>query len=188
MNKIFLTSDWHFNHDKDFIWQARGFNSVDEMNNEIIKRHNSVVAKDDDVYVLGDLCMGTDLIANKNLIEQLNGKIHIVLGNHDTNNRIGMYHSCKNIVEFCGYATLFKFKGYNFHFSHWPTDTSNDDSDKPIKARLINICGHSHATNKYADLIIGKYSYHVEMDANNCYPVLLDKIIEDLLFMNSQQK
>ena len=34
-------------HDKEFIWGARGFNSVDEMNIEIVKRWNSVVAPED---------------------------------------------------------------------------------------------------------------------------------------------
>ena len=55
MGKIFITSDWHLNHSQPFIWQARGFNSVEEMNSELIRRHNKLVTADDDVYVLGDL-------------------------------------------------------------------------------------------------------------------------------------
>ena len=180
---IWICSDWHFSHDKEFVWKDRGFSSVGEMNNEIVKRHNSVVAEDDDVYVLGDLTMGSDIEANKVLIESLNGRIHIVLGNHDTPKRIEMYESCENVFEICGYAALKKYKKYNFHLSHWPTNTSNNDMDKPIKACLINICGHVHTTDKYADLVTGKYSYHVEMDANDCYPTSLDKIIEDLEFL-----
>ena len=72
MRKVFIVSDWHLSHNQPFIWQARGFNSVEEMNEQLIKRHNEVVTAEDDVYVLGDLCMGTDLITNKNLIEQFN--------------------------------------------------------------------------------------------------------------------
>ena len=107
---IWFCSDWHFSHDKDFVWKARGFNSVAEMNEEIIKRHNSVVAEDDDVYVLGDLCMSGDLAANKSFIEQLNGRIHVVFGNHCTANRQKMYLECKNVVEICGYSTMVKYK------------------------------------------------------------------------------
>ena len=55
MANIWLTSDWHFNHDKEFVWKARGFESVHEMNQAIIERHNSKVEDEDDVYVLGDL-------------------------------------------------------------------------------------------------------------------------------------
>ena len=55
------------------------------MNQEIIKRWNSVVSKNDIVYHLGDFAFG-----NKNFIEsivnQLNGKIYLILGNHDGTN------------------------------------------------------------------------------------------------------
>ena len=50
MGKVFVTSDWHLNHLQLFIWQARGFNSVEEMNSELIRRHNKLVTADDDVY------------------------------------------------------------------------------------------------------------------------------------------
>ena len=49
MGKIWLTSDWHLHHDKDFILQPRGFSSAEEMNQEILERHNSLV-DDNDIY------------------------------------------------------------------------------------------------------------------------------------------
>ena len=55
---IFCTSDLHLGHDKDFVVQARGFETVEEMNAEIIRRWNERVYPDDDVYVLGDLTLG----------------------------------------------------------------------------------------------------------------------------------
>ncbi len=176
---IFLTSDWHFNHDQPFVWEARGFKSIDEMNAEIIKRHNSVVAPDDDVYVLGDLCMSGNLAENKNFIESLNGRIHVVLGNHCTANRQKMYEVCKNVVEICGYATMLKYKKYSFYLSHFPTNTGNydDDDDRGLKGRIINLCGHLHSPNAYVDMEQGRVSYHVEMDAHDCYPISIEEII-----------
>ena len=38
MSNIWLISDTHLNHDREFIWKARGFSSVEEMNNAIIER------------------------------------------------------------------------------------------------------------------------------------------------------
>ena len=55
---IWLTSDWHFGHDREFIWKARGFASIEDMNEYIITAHNTMVNPDDDVYVLGDLMLG----------------------------------------------------------------------------------------------------------------------------------
>ena len=37
---VFLTSDLHFNHDREFVWKVRGFDSVQEMNEAIIKNIN----------------------------------------------------------------------------------------------------------------------------------------------------
>ena len=177
MGKIWLTSDLHFNHDKDFIWQARGFNSVYEMNETIIKNWNSVVDADDDVYVLGDLMLG-DCESGIKMIKQLKGNIHVVLGNHDTVNRVNLYKDYYNIVEVV-YATTIKFKGYSFYLSHYPTLTSNHDSDKPLKAKVISLCGHSHYLNKFKDMDKGMI-YHVEQESHNNTPVLLETIIEDL--------
>ena len=66
-------------HDKEFIWGARGFNSVDEMNIEIVKRWNSVVAPEDTVYHLGDVAMGG--LENLEWVNNLNGTIHFIRGN-----------------------------------------------------------------------------------------------------------
>lgn len=178
---IWFCSDWHFSHDKDFVWKARGFNSVAEMNEEIIKRHNSVVAEDDDVYVLGDLCMSGDLVANKSFIEQLNGRIHVVFGNHCTANRQKMYLECDNVIEVCGYSTMVKYKKYSFYVSHFPSNTGNyDDDGRGLKGRIINLCGHIHTTNEFEDMDRGQLSYHVEMDAHDCYPTSAEEIIVTL--------
>ena len=54
MNKIWFTSDLHFCHDREFIYGPRGFKSVHEMNDAIIKNFNDTVAWDDDLFILGD--------------------------------------------------------------------------------------------------------------------------------------
>lgn len=69
---IFLSSDYHLNHNKDFIYKARGFECVEDMNEEIVKRHNEVVRWDDDIYLLGDLMLMNDEEGIKYL-RRLNG-------------------------------------------------------------------------------------------------------------------
>ena len=58
MSRIWLTSDTHFGHDKEFVWQARGFNNITEMNQTIVKNWNSVVDHEDTVYLLSDVMLG----------------------------------------------------------------------------------------------------------------------------------
>ena len=40
MSNIWLISDTHLGHNKEFVWKARGFDSVWDMNNAIIERWN----------------------------------------------------------------------------------------------------------------------------------------------------
>lgn len=176
MSKIWVTSDWHFGHQKDFIYAPRGFNSAEEMSEEIIKRHNEVVAPDDIVYFLGD-AMLNDNECGCRCIEQLNGKIHMIRGNHDTNSRIELYKNLSNVTSAGNVAEIIKYKGYNFYLSHYPTLTSNHDEEKPLKTKVINLCGHAHVPHYLADIDKGLI-FHVEMDAHDCYPWDLDEIIE----------
>lgn len=169
----------HFNHNKDFIYEARGFQTVEEMNVEIIKRHNEVVAPEDTVYVLGDLCMGTEIERNKQLIESLNGNLKIILGNHDSENRIKMYAECANVIKVCGYATMLKYRKYNFYLSHFASLTDNYTDGKSLKTKMPCICGHTHTTNFATDMDKGLI-FHCEVDTNNCYPWNIDDIIEKL--------
>ena len=53
--KIFFTSDLHFGHENVLRFDNRPFETVEEMDDELIKRWNDKVAKGDLVYVLGDL-------------------------------------------------------------------------------------------------------------------------------------
>lgn len=178
---IFLTSDLHFNHDREFVWKVRGFTSVQEMNETIVKNWNSVVNPDDDVYVLGDLCLGggtpSALLANKKLIESLNGRLHIIRGNHDTNPRVIMYGQCANVVDEIKWADMLNYKGYHFYLSHFPTLTGNLEKES-LKQCTCNLFGHTHQTsNFHLDM---PFMYHVGVDSHNCYPVSLDDIIQEM--------
>lgn len=176
MSKIWLTSDWHFGHDKEFVWKVRGYNSIQEMNEGIIAKHNSLVEPDDIVYCLGDCVLGD--INNVNNITELNGQIKIIRGNHCTDRRVEAYKILPN-VEYIGWAEMIKYQGYHFYLSHYPTLTSNMDEGAPLKARVLNLYGHSHANDKFQDMSKG-LMYHVGMDSHNCYPISLDSIIEEI--------
>lgn len=94
---IFIVSDLHLGHDKSFIYGARGFESIEEMNETIIRKWNEVVSEEDDVYVLGDSVMGPEV--NLQMLRRLNGWLHIVRGNHCTDTRWNFYLRLPNVVE-----------------------------------------------------------------------------------------
>lgn len=178
MGKIFITSDLHFCHDRDFVWKARGFNSIEEMNETIVKRFNEKVSPEDTVYILGDIMLNNNEEGEKYL-SQLNGELHIILGNHDTASRIEIYK--KYAVEVV-YATTLKYKKKSFYLSHYPTLTGNGDDPKVV----INLHGHTHQTTAFTEGY--GFMYHVGMDSNMCYPISLDEILENLKDKNGGRK
>jgi calcineurin-like phosphoesterase family protein len=171
MPEIWFTSDTHLGHNKDFVWTPRGFNSIEGMNEAIIERWNSVVKYNDIVYHLGDVMLGNNEEGLK-LLSQLNGNIILALGNHDTDTRVQLFKTIKNIKDIqMGYRI--KVGKKTFILSHYPQLVANGDDKKPI----YSIHGHTHSQNKWSDI---PHAYNVNMDAHNCTPVNLNTIIEDI--------
>lgn len=82
MSKKFYISDWHYGHKNVLGFDNRPFTSIEQMNEELIRRWNSVVSDGDLVYILGDMFWCTPKIAAP-IMEQLNGQKILVKGNHD---------------------------------------------------------------------------------------------------------
>lgn len=172
---IYVTSDLHFGHDRIYVVNSRGFKTVEEHDQEIINNWNSTITDDDNVYILGD-CMLVDSEHGAECLAQLKGKKHLIRGNHDTDNKLEYY---KNLgIDYCGYATVIKYKHYHFYLSHYPTLCSNY-SDSGLRNCMINLCGHTHTTDRFIDMDKGLI-YHCELDAHDNTPIALDNIIEDL--------
>lgn len=178
----FFTSDLHFCHDKDFVYAARGFESIDEMNTEIVRRWNERVMPDDDVYILGDLTLG-NVEEGLRLIAKLNGYLHIIRGNHDTDTKSERYMELPNVVS-VEFATIYRYKKAIFWLSHYPTITANYDDDKPWAQHLVCLFGHTHQISPFYEIIKhageNPYMYNVGMDAHNCTPIPIEEIIENI--------
>lgn len=83
MAKVFFTSDLHFGHENVIRFDNRPFETVEEMDAELIRRWNAKVRKGDLVYVLGDMIWKTRNSDAETLIRSLNGQIILIKGNHD---------------------------------------------------------------------------------------------------------
>ena len=174
---IFLTSDLHFGHDREFLWGPRGFQSSLEHDEAVIRNWNSVVEPEDTVYVLGDIMLGD----NEHGIEcmrRLNGHIHLIRGNHDTDHRwYEVYRTIGDNIHFGGCAELIHYRKYHFYLSHFPTMTGNLEKES-LHQMTLNLFGHTHSKDKFYE--DRPYMYNVSLDANNNTPVLLDDIIENM--------
>lgn len=122
---IYVTSDLHLNHNKEFVYTPRNCYSVEEMNEKIFERF-SYFQKEDELYILGDLSLSNDDTPVKEFLVQLQNqgvKVYIIRGNHDTDRRIELYKEYSNVEVYD--AKYLKYKGYHFYLTHFPCNTSN---------------------------------------------------------------
>lgn len=172
MTQIWLTSDTHLNHNKDFIWKARGFASIEDMNAAIIERWNSVVKDEDIVYHLGDVMMGADLQAGLRMISKLKGQKYLAFGNHDTDARLKAFKT-NHFFQDIQMGYRIKINKKIFILTHYPTVTANGED-----IRTINLYGHTHQENNFFEN--RPYMYHVGVDSHDCYPIKIEDIIEEI--------
>lgn len=160
-------------HDKEFVWKARGYDNIDQMNMDIMDKWNCTVGDKDNIYHLGDVML-KDNDKGMRILSQLKGRIHIVLGNHDTDKRIELYRTLPNVVEIT-YATRLKVsKHRTFFLSHYPSLVANFNDNKSV----WNLSGHTHTTDRFA--LKQNQIYNVGVDAHNGFPVPIEEVLEDL--------
>ena len=178
LNNIFLTSDQHFFHGNIIKYCNRPWNSgkdsdgniivtqkdIEEMNEEMIMRWNSVVPNDGIVYHLGDIALG-DRNKIKEILPLLNGKINLIMGNHDTKS-VEFYYECGfNRV----YDHPILLKDF-FILSHEPISFLNKNSC------FGNIYGHVHDSDVYKTFSVNSCCVCVER--HDYKPISLKYIIE----------
>lgn len=86
MNKIYFTSDTHFNHANIIQYSDRPFKGIDHMTEVLIANWNKKVKPGDVVYHLGDFSLSWGP-KHESMIDdillRLNGQKYLILGNHD---------------------------------------------------------------------------------------------------------
>lgn len=114
--KIFFTSDTHFCHKSILSFADRPFSSIEEMDKALIENWNSVVPEDGIVFHLGDFCFG-GITQWKTIRKKLNGKIYLILGNHDFNK---FPQSCLDMFEMVTQQMHIYIEGKEIYLNHNP--------------------------------------------------------------------
>ena len=82
---VFFISDTHFGHQNILRLSKRPFRTIAEHDEALVAHWNATVGHEDVVYHLGDFAYGLDEDADRLnwLFSRLQGRKHLVLGNHD---------------------------------------------------------------------------------------------------------
>ena len=175
-NKIWFTSDTHFFHDKIVEYSQRPFASVEEMNEELIARWNSVVHRDGIVFHLGDFCFGKPDKWN-HILDRLKGRIYLVLGNHDAGH---ISEEVAERFEAVAFQMRLNVNGQKIYLNHFPFLSYSGDNHGTWQ-----LFGHIHS-NLHNYNIIDKHrlaelqprQYDVGVDNNNFTPVSYRQVEE----------
>ena len=165
--KIYAISDLHLGHVNMAL--KRGFSNVEEHDLHIVNTWNSIIAKHDTVYILGDIASkSTDEIL-QSLISSLNGKKHIILGNHDRKKQMKLLFN-NNVIESYDKNLTIAIDNQLIYLSHRPKNNWPMDIDGSW-----HIFGHRHSTfNPYGT---GK-SIDCGIDMWKYKPISYEQVVE----------
>ena len=169
---IYFTSDLHFGHNSILKYNQKyrsGYKTTSDMDEDLIKIWNQTVNPDDIVFSLGDFSFkGLSFTLDK--LKRLNGKHHMILGNHD---QVIIKYKDKLLQEtkYDGNALIESIKDYRelkifdekrnkevefvlFHYPimHWNKDQYGSihlyghmhDISVELDGRALNVCFDSH--------------------------------------------
>ena len=136
-DNIFFVSDFHFNHTKlcegyeVHFDRTRKYQTIEEMNADIVEQWNKTVGDNDIVFFLGDIFLGTPgskLLENyTHYMSQLHFKrMYFLRGNHDFDmfkklNKNPQYEDPR-VARFAENYLTATYKGKNYFIQHYAID------------------------------------------------------------------
>jgi len=164
-----FTSDHHFAHANILQYEYRPWEKIDQMDKGLIRRHNELVSKDDEVWFIGDFSLKGSGARNwyELTLSKLNGTKHLVLGNHDRMKPFAYVD--------CGFASVhtgikITIEGYEIVMVHDPS------ASIMFKDRLV-LCGHVHSLFRFRTFLEGGVVMNVGVDVWDWRPVSLKTVV-----------
>ena len=132
---IYFTSDLHFGHKNVIRFDNRPFTTIEEMDEELIKRWNNKIKDEDTVYILGDISWHK-VEKTCDILSKLRGIKFLVKGNHDSIDK-SMKRYFKDIYDY----KEININGQNIVLCHYPIPCF-----KNHYSGWIHLYGHTHNT------------------------------------------
>lgn len=155
MSKVYVCADLHLRHEK--VVKFRPWKTVEKHDRELIARWNSVCRKRDTIWVLGDVCLGSE--EDLALLSQMLGSKRLVMGNHD------MF----NMIYYLPYF-LKVYGAYEYGdaiLTHMPVH------ENQFPRYRVNVHGHMHSKNLHDP----RWKC-VSMEQINYTPILLTEAVK----------
>ncbi len=174
--QIFFISDTHFGQESKVRTKQVIFKSVEEMDKELVRRWNCVVAKNDTVYHIGDF-------GDYNFIKKLNGRVILICGNYEKREMGNNFEEFRNKLKKMGFVEVYenglyldeKIFGKKVYLTHKPSDHAKDCKTlfghvhtlAPVKKFGFNVCCTYHNYTPINLSTAKRYINFVETSADN---------------------
>lgn len=183
--KVFFTSDTHFNHFNIIGSCGRPFNDENEMNEVLINNWNSVVDEESTVFHLGDFAWG-NFKKWKEVCDKLNGHIILIRGNHDWKNGPQNEEQENELFDFVTQQMYMRIEGRQVLLNHNPF-LCYGGVYRDAKDVVYQLYGHVHSgqfSKKGMDIPRIVYAfptqYDVGVDNNNFTPISWKEVNEKI--------
>jgi calcineurin-like phosphoesterase family protein len=193
-HRVYFTSDTHFNHDKAFIYEARGYKNRYEHNDALIEKINEVVRPEDTLFHLGDFCLNITPPEFESILSRINcNNIAYIWGNHNSCIRrvyedavateygkdIEVYPYAVGKITYLGYYKEVIVNGHMIVLHHYPHQIFNQ-----MQKGACQLSGHSHYTNPttqvdYPDnkiLDVGWDGHGKPLSFNEIQKIMMNKV------------
>jgi calcineurin-like phosphoesterase family protein len=171
---VFFTSDLHLGHQNIIRHCSRPFSDVDEMNHTLIDNWNSRVARNDEVWIVGDFSFRSEQDI-PSYLEKLKGRKHLIIGNHDGSwMKKADWSSSFESIDMLKYFSL---DGHEIVLCHYPMmcwPHSNRGS--------YLVYGHIHGNT---DMVFwplirdNPFMLNAGVDVNGFYPVTFAELVKN---------
>jgi len=166
-----FSSDLHFRH-KNIITEAydnRPFDTIEEHDETIISNWNSLVGKNDTTYLLGDVCFG-GVTKVEEKINALNGKKHLILGNHDKRkwNRNGIFESVHSTGSY-------RESDISVFLFHNPVEAWSW-----METGVLHFHGHLHHKGHHAGVMPKKNRIDVGINGYDMKPLSFEQAVDEV--------
>ena len=165
-----FTADWHLFHEKMIALAHRPFSNATEMEETLISNYNSVVAKGDRVFFVGDMALNYHKDTQERMeatLSRLTGQKFLVRGNHDPK-EVYKAKGWANQESISTMLIIKSMEGKKIVLCHyamrvWPNSHHGD----------WHLYGHSHNSLKEDN---GSLSFDIGVDGWGFVPVSFDVV------------
>ena len=174
----YYIADTHFGHKNILELCNRPFDNIEQMNDTLTEKWNSKVKNNDHIYILGDMFFKSK--NTEEVLKILNGKKHLLLGDHD--GWVGEIETNK-YFESVDLMLEISDKNYNLILCHYPIISFKHQSRK----NSFMVHGHIHNRKNLDFLPLLKVRDNILnacVEINEFIPVTL----EELIYNNKQYK